>query len=181
VAPLTSRHARRAMVATLALALGIAGGAGGAAAAKPAKSASPSKASTLCAVVASPAFKKLDDQIAKSGDKVDRSVSGGTAKDGVTGARAVAQGLRAQAGLLTRGGGDAKARRDVAALHTSLAGKFDAVARAIPGITSGLAAAKAGDQQALIDVLDAAGNVFQPAVEALDRLPAERSAVLGGC
>jgi hypothetical protein len=166
------------MVATLALALGIAAGAGGAAAAKP---ASQPKAATLCAVVASPAFRKLDDQVSKGGDKVDRSVSGGTARDGVAGARAVAQGLRAQAGLLARGGGNAKARRDVAALHTSLAGKFDAVARAIPGIASGLAAAKAGDQQALIDVLDAAGNVFQPAVEALDRLPAERSAVLGGC
>ena len=181
MAPLTSRHARRTMVATLALALGSAAGAGGAAAAKPATSASQPKVATLCAVVASPAFRKLDAQVSKGGDKVDRSVSGGTAKDGVAGARAVVQGLRAQAGLLARGGGDAKARRNVAAPHTSLASKFDAVARAVPGIASGLAAAKAGDQQALLDVLDAAGTVFQPAVEKLDRLPAERKAALGGC
>jgi len=175
---------------TLALALGLAAGAGGAAAAKPEKPGKPERASTgagsakstaLCSVVSSAGFRKLEDQILKGGEKVDRSVSGGTAKEGVAGARAVAQGLRAQAKLLAKGGGDTKVRRALAAQHTALAGKFDALTRAIPGIASGLAAAKAGDQQALLDVLDAAGSVFQPAVEALDRLPAERDAALGGC
>lgn len=193
MAPRSSRTARRAAVATLVLALGLAvAGAGTAGAAKPEKGGQPTKSeragtsagqesgAALCTVLASAGFRKLEEQVQKGGEKVDRSVSGGTAKDGVAGARAVAQGLRAQARLLGRAGGDAKARKNVAALHTALAGKFDELTRAIPIIASGLAAAKAGDQQAFVEVLDIAGNVFQPTVEALDRLPAERAA-LGRC
>ena len=176
-----STRSMRPAVAAVALAgvLAAASGAGAAssAGAVPQRTAGDS----LCNISKSSAWKKAEAAIQEASPKVDAALGGQSVKDGITGAKTIANGLREHSKQLARASGDRGAREAMSQAYDSAAKAYDVISAKLPVLADGLKAGLKGDMKALTKVIGIAGKIMEPAAQAIGKLSTNWSALMKSC
>lgn len=165
----------RPAVAAIALAGALAAASGAGAA--PQRAAGDS----LCNISKSAGWKKAEAAIQEASPKVDAALGGQSVKDGIAGAKAMANGLREESKLLARASGDRKTREALSQAYDSAAKAYDVISAKLPVLADGLKAGQKGDMKALTKVMDILGKVMEPAAQAMGKLSIDWSSLLKSC
>lgn len=136
---------------------------------------------TMCTITSSTAWKSIDGKIGAASAAVSGALGGGSVKDGVAGAKLVADTLRSESKLIAGASGDAKSRKALSEVYAKTADVYDRIAKALPDLSTAMTKMRKGDLKAIEQVGKLTTTVIGPASTALQKLTDSWSSLVKGC